>query len=125
MIDGKKEPLRGARGEGFREPVRLRAGDGLRVAAVEDQEGKISAEIERIIDFKVIRQNLKSKAPGPWEVYDLSRDHAETDDLAARRSDLVEQAVQILRREIAENAVFPVPIPGVNTDAPPLTNTVP
>jgi arylsulfatase A-like enzyme len=67
----------------------------------------------RIGDFKLVRQNLKTKTPGAWEVYDLSKDHGETNDLAATRSDLIEQAEGILRREVAENSVFPLPIPNV------------
>jgi arylsulfatase A len=66
----------------------------------------------RIGDFKVIRQGLKTKKPGDWEVYDLSQDHAEEHDLAASRSDLIRQAEDILRREVSENPRFPVPLPG-------------
>ncbi len=68
----------------------------------------------RLGQFKLVRQNLKAKSPGPWEVYDLSKDQAETRDLAANRGDLIEQAEAILRREVAENTVFPLPIPGIN-----------
>lgn len=71
----------------------------------------------RIGDFKVVRQGLKTKAPGPWEVYDLSHDIAETKDLAATRADLIRQAEEILRREVAENTIFPLAIPGVTTAA--------
>ncbi|HXK60503.1 MAG TPA: arylsulfatase [Acidobacteriota bacterium] len=66
-----------------------------------------------IDNFKVIRQNLTTGNPGPWEVYDLSKDHAEANDLAARRPGLVRQAEDILRREVEHNTVFPVPIPGM------------
>ena len=71
----------------------------------------------RIGDFKLVRQNLKPKgkqAPGPWEVYDLAHDRSETKDLAASRADLIAQAEEILRREVQENAIFPLAIPGVN-----------
>jgi arylsulfatase A len=66
-------------------------------------------------DFKLVRQNLKTKTPGPWEVYDLSKDRAEANDLAATRADLIAKADEILRHEVAENAIFPLAIPGVNT----------
>jgi arylsulfatase A-like enzyme len=66
----------------------------------------------RIGDLKVIRQGLKTKKPGDWEVYDLSQDHAEEHDLADSRGDLIQQAEAILRREVSENLRFPVPIPG-------------
>lgn len=62
-------------------------------------------------------QNLKTKTPGPWEVYDLSKDHAEANDLAAKSPDLIRRAEDILRGEVAENPVFPVPIPGVTAAA--------
>lgn len=68
----------------------------------------------RIGDFKVVRQGLATKKPGDWEVYDLVKDPGETRSLAAERGDLVSQAVGILRREVSENAVFPLPIPEVN-----------
>jgi arylsulfatase A-like enzyme len=71
----------------------------------------------RLGDFKLVRQKLKSKAPGPWEVYDLSKDDSESNDLAAERTDLIEQAEAVLRREVAENAIFPLEIPGINATA--------
>jgi arylsulfatase A-like enzyme len=69
----------------------------------------------RIGNFKLVRQGLKTKTPGAWEVYDLAQDRAEANDLAATRADLIQQAEQLLRREVSENAVFPVPTPSVNT----------
>jgi hypothetical protein len=44
----------------------------------------------------------------------LRTDHAEAHDLARTRGDLVAQAEEILRREVADNAAFPLAIPGVN-----------
>ncbi len=67
----------------------------------------------RLGDFKLIRKNLSTKKPGPWEVYDLSKDHAEADDLAADSPDLIRQAEDLLRREVAANSLFPLPIPGI------------
>ncbi|MDP1797958.1 MAG: arylsulfatase [Planctomycetaceae bacterium] len=69
----------------------------------------------RLGDFKLVRQSLKTKMPGPWEVYDLSKDHAEAHDLAATRPDLIQQAEGVLRREVAPNTVFPLTIPGLAT----------
>lgn len=68
-------------------------------------------------DFKLVRQGLKTKTPGDWEVYDLARDPAESNDLAARHRGLIAQAEEILRREVNDNPRFPLPIPGVNTAA--------
>jgi len=69
----------------------------------------------RIGNFKLVRQNLKTKTPGPWEVYDLSNDPGEKNDLAAKHAKLIAQTEELLRREVSENKVFDVPIPGVNT----------
>jgi arylsulfatase A-like enzyme len=74
--------------------------------------GQVAVQIG---DFKLLRQNLKTKTPGPWEVYDLSKDIGEAHDLAADRADLIAKAEEILRREVSENAIFPLAIPGVNT----------
>jgi len=73
--------------------------------------GQVAVQIG---DFKLVRQNLKTKTPGPWEVYDLSKDIGEAHDLAASRADLIAQAEEILRREVAENTIFPLAIPGIN-----------
>jgi arylsulfatase A len=73
--------------------------------------GQVAVQIG---DFKLVRQNLKTKMTGPWEVYDLSKDRSETNDLAASRADLIAQAEETLRHEVAENAIFPLQIPGVN-----------
>jgi arylsulfatase A-like enzyme len=67
----------------------------------------------RIGDFKVVRQNLKTQTPGPWEVYDLSVDRGESHVLAQSRADIIAQAVQILQREVATNDRFPLSIPVV------------
>ncbi len=68
----------------------------------------------RLGDFKLVRQNLKTKSPGPWEVYDLAKDIAEAHDLAASRPDLIREAETILRRDVSPNAVFPLAIPGID-----------
>ena len=69
----------------------------------------------RLGDFKILRQRLKTEQPGAWEVYDLSKDRGETNDLADTRSDLIRLAEELLRREVSDNAVFPLNIPGVTT----------
>lgn len=71
----------------------------------------------RMGDFKLVRQGLKTKKPGPWEAYDLARDRAESRDLAAERGDLVQKAEALLRGEVGENKIFPLFIPGVNSAA--------
>ena len=79
----------------------------------------------RIGDFKIVRQGLKTKAPGAWEVYDLAQDRAEANDLAATRGDLILQAEELLRREVSDNAVFPVPIPGDSRSQPAAARQIP
>ena len=71
----------------------------------------------RLGDFKIVSQKLKTKTPGPWEVYDLSSDRNESTDLSASRQDLIQQAEELLRREVSDNPIFPLAIPGVNTAA--------
>ena len=68
----------------------------------------------RMGDFKVVRQRLSTKTPGPWEVYNLADDRAEANDLAAQHPEIIAKAKELLRREVADNPVFPLPIPGVN-----------
>jgi arylsulfatase A-like enzyme len=67
----------------------------------------------RLGQFKVVRQGLRTAKPGPWEVYDLSRDRGEKQDLAATRPDLIRDARAVLEREVAVNEVFPLQIPDV------------
>lgn len=65
----------------------------------------------RIGDKKVLRRNLKTKRPEPWEVYDVVKDPSEKNNLAASEQALIEQAVSILQKETDENALFPLEIP--------------
>ena len=65
----------------------------------------------RLGDFKVLRQKLKTKKPGAWEVYNIVTDRAEEKNLAAERPDLIAKAREILKQETAENAVFPLAVP--------------
>lgn len=66
-------------------------------------------------DWKLVRQDLATKTPGPWQVYDLATDPGETRDVAAAQADLIRRTEDLLRREVDANAAFPVAIPGVNT----------
>lgn len=68
----------------------------------------------RIGNYKAVRQNLAKKQPGDWEVYDLAADAGETRDLARERPEIIQQAIDILRREMDDNPLFPVKVPGVN-----------
>jgi arylsulfatase A len=64
-------------------------------------------------DFKLVRQRLNTKQPGPWEVYDVARDLSEAHDVAADHAALIANVEALLRREVDDNPVFPVSIPNV------------
>lgn len=67
----------------------------------------------RIANLKAIRQNLKTKSPRPWQVYDLANDIGEQHDLAASNAELIEQVEPLLRQEVNANENFSLAIPGV------------
>jgi arylsulfatase A-like enzyme len=67
----------------------------------------------RIDNHKVVRQGLKTKKPGTWEVYDLSTDRSEKFNIAEKHPQIIEQAIAILRREVNDNSVFPLEIPEI------------
>jgi arylsulfatase A-like enzyme len=73
--------------------------------------GQVAVRFER---FKVVRQNLSRRNPGPWEVYDVANDPSETNDLAQQQPAWIDKAIQILKREMAPNPIFPLVVPGVN-----------
>lgn len=75
----------------------------------------------RMGDFKILHRNIKRpRQKTGWEVYNIAVDRNETKNLAEDRPDLVEQAVDWLRQETNENAIFPLPIPdAVAPDAVP------
>lgn len=72
----------------------------------------------RLGDLKFVRQRLKSKQPGPWEVYNLATDRSETHDIAAEHPQQIAAVEKLLRSEVADNAIFPLTIPGINAAAP-------
>jgi arylsulfatase A-like enzyme len=92
-------------------------------AAIEDRKPMIWVFPEyggqvavRLGDFKVVRQRLKTNRPGEWEVYNLAIDRSEAHNVADTQPEVIDQAIEILRREVSENARFPLSIPGVNTE---------
>lgn len=68
----------------------------------------------RIGNMKAVRQRLASKNPGPWEVYDIDKDPAETNNIAAGNPKVIAEATAILKREMSPNPLFPLTVPGVN-----------
>ena len=66
-------------------------------------------------EMKALRQGLNTKSPGPWEVYNLTLDVGEQHNVAASNVEFIEQAESVLQREVADNSVFPLKIPGVTS----------
>ncbi|RBP45630.1 arylsulfatase A-like enzyme [Roseimicrobium gellanilyticum] len=67
----------------------------------------------RIGDKKAVRQGLKTKKPGNWEVYDIATDRSEKKDIAAGSADVIQQAEELLKTEVSENTIFPMEKPAV------------
>ncbi len=68
----------------------------------------------RIDNFKIVRQQLNTKKIGEWEVYDLERDRGETQNLSASHGEWIEKAKEVFREQVADNQIFPLPIPDLN-----------
>jgi arylsulfatase A len=60
----------------------------------------------RLGDFKLVRQKLVTKTPGPWEIYNITQDRSESRDLASEHPELIRQAKTILASEVSENKIF-------------------
>ena len=54
----------------------------------------------QIGDLKAVRTGLKTKKPGPWEVYDLAKDRGETKDIAGENAAFIKEVENVLRREV-------------------------
>lgn len=65
----------------------------------------------RIGPHKILRRGLKTRKPGPWEVYHIPSDPSEQKDLAASSQPLIDKARSILRDQSSPNATFPLTIP--------------
>ncbi|MDZ4850748.1 MAG: arylsulfatase [Pirellulaceae bacterium] len=68
----------------------------------------------RLGDYKIVRQGLKSKKPGDWEVYNIDKDIGEKNNIAAEHEVIIQQVQKLLKKEVLENERFPLSIPGVN-----------
>ncbi|QIF03423.1 arylsulfatase [Roseimicrobium sp. ORNL1] len=67
----------------------------------------------RIGDKKAVRQGLKTKKPGGWEVYDIAADRSEKNDIAVSSAEVIQQAEEVLKKEVSGNAIFPMEVPAV------------
>jgi len=72
----------------------------------------------RLGDFKLVRQDMNTKKPGPWEVYDLVNDRGETKNIADAHPEKIKEAEMLLRKEVSPNSHFPITIPGINSSSP-------
>ncbi|XZE19711.1 arylsulfatase [Pirellulaceae bacterium SH449] len=62
--------------------------------------------------WKLVRQRLNSlRGPDQWELYDLSQDESETENVAWKYSDFVQLLSERLRNEMDDNPIFPVVVP--------------
>jgi arylsulfatase A-like enzyme len=59
-------------------------------------------------DYKLLRRGLATKKPSDWELFDLSKDPSETENLAIKYPELVDQGRRILQEESEPNEIFPV-----------------
>jgi arylsulfatase A-like enzyme len=53
----------------------------------------------RMGNWKGVRKNIRKNPAAPWELYDLSLDRAETNDLATRQPDIIAQMKAIAKQE--------------------------
>jgi arylsulfatase A len=65
----------------------------------------------RVGDYKLVREKLASKKPGPWQLYDMANDPNETKNLASEKPQELAEAIGILQAEMQPNANFPVQLP--------------
>ena len=47
--------------------------------------------------WKLVKYDIDKSSQGPWELYDLSNDIGETENLASRRPEIVESLARIAR----------------------------
>ncbi|XZE44383.1 sulfatase-like hydrolase/transferase [Pirellulaceae bacterium SH467] len=59
-------------------------------------------------DWKLVRQGLATRKPGPWELYNLPSDPHEQNNVAASHPELVQQLRKSLHESTSPNETFPV-----------------
>lgn len=72
----------------------------------------------RLGDWKGVRQGLNQE-PGPWELYNLVADPAESRDLAAEHPEILARIQDIVLEQVAPNEEFPLRIPGPGSGTAP------
>lgn len=70
--------------------------------------GQVAA---RFGHWKLVQRNLNRKQRTPWELYDLSEDLSEANNLASEHPEVVRVGVEVLKAQTDANELFPVEIP--------------
>jgi arylsulfatase A len=68
------------------------------------------SQAARLGNWKAVRQRIMSRADGPIELYDLSRDLGEKDDVAAAHPEIVARAAKLFLAERTPSRDFPTPL---------------
>ncbi|HCQ39065.1 MAG TPA: sulfatase [Verrucomicrobiales bacterium] len=61
--------------------------------------------------WKAVRQKVRTKKPGPWELYDLDEDPAETTDLASEHPKVLKRLEKAFFADRTESARYPLTLP--------------
>jgi arylsulfatase A-like enzyme len=70
--------------------------------------GQVAVRWDR---WKLVRRELATRRPGPWELYDIEIDPSESENLATTQPERLSEGQSLLAREMQDNPVFPVRIP--------------
>ncbi len=79
-----------------------------------ESPGYTGQQCIRVGDWKAIRTHLnpapkaKDQAPGPIELYDLSKDPAESTDVAAQHPEIVARLVEMMNQQHQPSKLFPI-----------------
>jgi arylsulfatase A len=60
--------------------------------------------------WKAVRQKVKSKTPGPWELYNLDDDRGETTDLSRTHPEKLSRLVHAYETDRTPNPKAPLPL---------------
>ena len=60
--------------------------------------------------WKAVRQRVRSKKPGEWQLYDLNRDPAEAQNLATKHPEIVKRLEEAFRKDRTKSEKYKLPI---------------